>query len=65
MRHGELPPNYEVYDRLRLARLCKYLQARPPEAYAGYSILIFRLTAEDLRAALDAPVTGTHRMRLP
>lgn len=64
-RPGELPPDYEVYDQLRLARLCKYLQARPPEAYAGYSILIFRLTAEDLHAALDAPVTGTHRMRLP
>ena len=43
---------------LRFARLCKYLQHRPPDAEAGYSILIFRLDASELRAALEGPVTG-------
>lgn len=60
-----LPPDYELYDRLRFARLCKYLQTRQPDAYAGFSILIFRLTPADLRRALDEPVTGGHRLRLP
>lgn len=62
---GELPPDYELYDKLRLARLCKYLQTRPPDGNAGYSILIFRLSAADLRAALHEPVKGTHRVRIP
>ena len=43
---------------LRFARLCKYLQHRAPEAEAGYSILIFRLTQAELRTALEGPVTG-------
>ncbi len=57
--------DYAHYDELRLARLCKYLQRRTPEALAGYSILIFRLSATDLPAALDEPVGATHRLRLP
>ena len=57
--------DYARYNALRLARLCKYLQRRPPEAYAGYSILIFRLTAGELQAALNGPVVSTHRLRQP
>jgi hypothetical protein len=57
--------DYARYDSLRLARLCKYLQRRQPDAYAGYSILIFRLNPEELRAALDGPVVALHRLRLP
>jgi hypothetical protein len=57
--------DYERYDELRLARLCKYLQRREPDASAGYSILIFRLTAAELRAALEGPVGVTYRMRTP
>lgn len=55
--------NYQTFDELRFARLCKYLQLREPDANAGYSILIYRLTAADLRAALSAPVTGAYRLR--
>ncbi len=57
--------DYAPFDRLRFARLCKFLQSRPPDAFAGYSILLFRLSADELRAALDGPVTGAHRLRLP
>ena len=51
-------PASEGFDRLRFARLCKYLQRRPPDANAGYSILIYRLTAADIQAALHGPVKG-------
>ena len=54
---------FPQFDYLRLARLCKFLQLREPDAHAGYSILIYRLTATDLAAALDHPVTGIHRLR--
>jgi hypothetical protein len=58
-------PEYARYDALRFARLCKYLQRRTPDAFAGYSILIFRLTADELRMAFDGPVVSIHRMRMP
>lgn len=45
-------------DELRFARLCKYLQQRPPDAQAGYSILIYRLGPAEIAAALQGPVTG-------
>jgi hypothetical protein len=60
------PPSSEAYkefDYLRFARLCKYLQLRTPDAEAGYSILIYRLSATDLNAALDGPVTGAYHIR--
>ncbi len=57
--------DYAPYDRLRFARVCKFLQTRAPDGFAGYSILLFRLSADDLRGALDGPVTGAHRVRTP
>lgn len=46
------------FPRLREARLCAWLrqQNRKPDDMVGYSILIFNLTANDLRAALEGPV---------
>lgn len=41
------------YEQLRFARLCLYLRARQPEGMAGYSILIYRLTASELADAID------------
>ncbi len=41
------------YEDLRFARLCYYLRARQPDDTAGYSILIYRLTAAELLAVLD------------
>ncbi|MEI6106766.1 MAG: glycosyltransferase family 39 protein [Opitutae bacterium] len=40
------------YDALRFARLCHYLRARQPEAMIGYSILIYRLSDEEVEAVL-------------
>jgi hypothetical protein len=45
------------YETMRFARLCHYLRARGPDAHAGYSILIFRLT----QAEVDAAVHGSLR----
>lgn len=39
------------YDSLRFARLCYYLRLRKPEAQVGYAIFIYRLSAEEIRAA--------------
>jgi hypothetical protein len=57
-RYRAVPRDTEEFDRLRLARLCRYLQRRPPDGAAGYSILVYRLGTAELRAALDGPVKG-------
>jgi hypothetical protein len=63
LRAAPTPETYPEYDRLRFARLCKILQLRAPLATPGYSILVYRLTPADLRAALEGPVTGAYRLR--
>ncbi len=45
----------QIFERLRFGRLCAYLRHREPIASIGYSILVFRLSDDDLRAALDGP----------
>ena len=42
-------------EHLRFGRLCATLQSRPPDALAGYSILIFRLSDADVARALTGP----------
>jgi hypothetical protein len=44
-----------IFERRRFGRLCAYLRHREPTANVGYSILIFRLTEDDLREALRGP----------
>jgi 4-amino-4-deoxy-L-arabinose transferase-like glycosyltransferase len=39
----------ERYETLRIARICQYLRVRPADGNAGYSILIYRLSAEEIR----------------
>lgn len=39
------------YDSLRFARLCYYLRLRSPETQVGHAIFIYRLNAEEIRAA--------------
>jgi hypothetical protein len=39
------------FQHLRFARLCYCLRVRRPDAVIGYSIFIYRLSAEDVRAA--------------
>jgi hypothetical protein len=54
-----LPPDVRqacnVYEQLRFARLCSFLRSREPDGNVGHSILIYRLTDDDLRQALDGP----------
>jgi hypothetical protein len=53
---------WDLYDRLRFARLCFYLRARGPDAYVGYSILIFRLDAAEVAGAIDGKWTDLCRL---
>ena len=43
------------YEQLRFARLCALLRRRPPDAEIGHSILVYRLGADDARAAVYGP----------
>lgn len=43
------------YESLRFARLCAFLRAREPDAQIGYSILVYRLSAEEAAAAVYGP----------
>ncbi len=53
---GEWMTVFRDFDRLRSARLFRTLRSRRPEARAGYSIHIYRLSAREIRAALDEPL---------
>ena len=46
---------YDIYNYLSFAKLCIHLrlQQRKPDAYAGYSILIFRLSDSEIETALS------------
>jgi hypothetical protein len=39
-------------DQLRCVRLCAYLRLRRPDAVIGYSFFIYRLSAEEVQAAV-------------
>ena len=43
--------NRDRFLHLRFARLCYYLRVRKPDALIGYSIFVYRLSAEEVRAA--------------
>lgn len=42
---------FHEYERLRFARLAAYLRRRDPDATVGYSILIYRLSDEEVAGA--------------
>jgi 4-amino-4-deoxy-L-arabinose transferase-like glycosyltransferase len=47
---------YEAFEHLRFGRLCAWLRHnRPPDHNIGHAILIWRLSAADLHAALAGP----------
>ncbi|MCA9144107.1 MAG: glycosyltransferase family 39 protein [Planctomycetales bacterium] len=55
---NELPSQGELrsqWDILRVRRLFASLRHREPDANAGYSVLIYRLSAPELEAALHGP----------
>ncbi len=43
------------YKRLRFGRLCLHLRLRQPDAWAGYSILIYEVPHKELTQALAGP----------
>jgi hypothetical protein len=47
--------NWEIawkrFELLRFARLCHYLRAKTPEAMIGYSILVYRVSGDELTKA--------------
>jgi hypothetical protein len=45
----------ELFDQLRSKRLFAYLRHREPDDEVGYSILIYRLSSQDIQAALFGP----------
>jgi hypothetical protein len=50
---------YAPFVALRVARICAWLrrpQSRPPEAFVGHSILVWRLTEKEIDDALTGPV---------
>jgi hypothetical protein len=46
---------FHLYERLRFSRLASYLRSREPDDEIGYSILVYRLSDEDLAQALEGP----------
>jgi hypothetical protein len=43
------------FDELRFVRLCSWLRQREPDDQVGYSILIYRLSQEEVRQAVAGP----------
>ena len=50
--NGPSKPLWDL-ERLRFARLAQYLRLRRPDAMIGYSILIYRLSDEEVHAAVN------------
>lgn len=50
-----------TYDQLRFARLCQYLRNREPDDEVGYSILIYRVSQQELEVALDGSLNDLAR----
>ena len=49
---------FQQFDRLRMGRLAAFLRQRQPDAMAGYSILIYRLSDADVERAVNGPPPG-------
>ncbi len=46
---------FSIFNALRLGRLCAFLRQGKPDDNIGYSILIYRLTRQDIQEALFGP----------
>lgn len=55
-----------IYDALRFSRLCAWLRHnRPPDAQVDHAILIWKLSMDDLRAALTGPPAELSQEPIP
>ena len=48
--------NFRLFEQLRFARLAAFLRRREPDAQIGYSIMVYRLSDEDVASAVAGPV---------
>jgi len=55
-RGRDFKKNFDVFQKLRFGRLCAYLRNREPDDHVGHSILIYRLTDEQVDEALYGPL---------
>jgi hypothetical protein len=55
LTHQHMFDRLFTLEQLRFGRLCHYLRGREPDAEVGYSILVFRLTDDDILRALAGP----------
>jgi hypothetical protein len=46
---------FAIYEHARLARLTSFLRQRQPDDQVNYSILIYRLSADDVKRAVEGP----------
>src|SRR4029079_5879509 len=46
---------FQSYEHARFARLTSFLRQREPESEINYSILIYQLSSDDIRQAVDGP----------
>jgi len=53
--HPRVKRAFSLFNLLRFSRLLAYLRHREPDGHIGYSILIFRLTDEEVNRALHGP----------
>ena len=51
-REPEFPWLFQRFQQVRFAKLCAYLRDQPYDDHVGYSILIYRLDADELNDAL-------------
>ena len=47
--------NFRAFEHFRTARIAAYLRKREPDAEIGYSILVYRVSDEELARALSGP----------
>lgn len=47
--------NFRLFEQLRFGRLAAHLRTREPDAQIGYSILIYRLSDDDVERAVAGP----------
>ena len=55
--YSQIEAHRDRFLELRFARLCAYLRQREPDNHVGYSILIYRLTCDELDQALRGEPT--------
>jgi hypothetical protein len=45
----------DLHDQYRHARLTAWLRTREPDDHVNFSVLVYRVSAEELRRAVDGP----------